>query len=393
MATPKNQGSRGNGCAGRLLPILVFGVSTDPALAQENVAAPGAAESVADPSRIDATANDARAPEAPLDEPAAVGWTLAPPKVSGYLQVHYRRAFATGEDPNVDYDDFRVQRARLRIDGYVLPWLLYQVEVDPRAPEVTGFLRDAYVGLKVVPRHVIRVGQQKPHFGYENVVSSTKLYAVNRSELSDSLSRGGVTLRDVGIGLIGNVKLGSGVRIEEGITLVNGSGMNRQADDTKRKNLWGRIGLRYKADGPDGIVMRAGVSGARGDELDEGDDPDDPADDFRSAFNRVGTDVEIDQRWVFFSAEFVNSWDEDTRTGEVSQTHGYYLNLVGKTPLRAGPIVRYDTLGDEFKRWTFGAFYGLPREPFRAMLNYEYRQLRDDVRADDKFYVWLQVAF
>jgi len=89
----------------------------------------------------------------------------------------------------------------------------------------------------------------------------------------------------------------------------------------------------------------------------------------------------------------VNSWDEDTRTGEVSQTRGYYLNLVGKTPLRAGPIVRYDTLGDEFKRWTFGVFYGLPREPFRVMLNYEYRQLRDDVRADDKFYVWLQVAF
>jgi len=50
-------------------------------------------------------------------------------------------------------------------------------------------------------------------------------------------------------------------------------------------------------------------------------------------------------------------------------------------------------LGDELERWTFGAFYGLPGETLRLMLNYEYRLLRDDLRQDDKLYVWLQVVF
>lgn len=131
-------------------------------------------------------------------------WELTPPQFSGYIQVHYRHAFATGVDPLVDYDDFRVQRVRLGVQGSVFPWLSYDVKIDPRAPEISGVLRDAFVGFKVIPRHVIRVGQQKTQFGYENVESSTKLWAVNRSEVSDNLSRG-LTLRDVGVGLIGEI--------------------------------------------------------------------------------------------------------------------------------------------------------------------------------------------
>ena len=313
------------------------------------------------------------------------------PVVFGYVQTHYRHSRGTGEDGIVDAPNFRVQRVRVGVKGDVLPWLSYEVEIDPRSPEHNGLLRDAYLAFKFIPDHQLRVGQQKTQFGYENRESSSELYAVNRTELSDTLSRG-VNLRDIGVGLIGHRDLGGGWRLEEAITLVNGAGLNVQDDNTRRKNVWGRLGLRYR-NSPGDLTVRLGASGATGDQTNEGADPLDPEDDFVQDFRRLGADVQIDHRRFFVSTEYVRGKDEDPRSGESEEPHGYYVNVVGKTPWRLGPIVRLDTLGDDFRRWTLGAFYGLPKEPFRVMVNYEWRELRDGERADDKLYVWTQVRF
>src|SRR5690349_623598 len=155
-----------------------------------------------------AGAQEAPAPAAEVDG-APPGGVDRTPRVGGYLQTFYREAFDTGEDDVVDYDNFRVQRVRIALEGDVYPWLSYDLEVDPRAPEVAGVMRDAFVSFKVIPRHRIRVGQQKTQFGYENRESSSRLFAVNRTEVSDNLSRG-VNLRDVGVGVLGDVKLGNG---------------------------------------------------------------------------------------------------------------------------------------------------------------------------------------
>ncbi len=309
----------------------------------------------------------------------------------GSAQVHYRHAFATGEDGVYDAPNFRVQRVRLGVRGDLHRWLSYEVEIDPRSPDITGVLRDAFLAFKVIPRHQIRLGQQKTQFGYENRVSSTDLFAVNRTELSDALSRG-VTLRDIGIGLLGNVKLGKGWRFEDAVTVVNGDGMNVQADRTRQKNVWGRGGLRYRKDSAD-LTVRVGASMALGDQIDEGVDPLDTADDFRLEFDRRGVDVEVDHPRFFVSAEYVKGTNTDTRTDEDDELSGYYVNLVGKTRWKVGPIVRLDTFADEFRRWTLGGYYGLPNVPFRLLVNYERRSLKDGVRGDDKLYVWTQIRF
>lgn len=313
------------------------------------------------------------------------------PVVFGYVQIHYRHAWDTSGDETFDAPNFRVQRVRLGVKGDVFPWLSYDVEIDPRSPEINGVLRDAYVAFKFIPDHQLRVGQQKTQFGYENRESSSELYAVNRTELSDALSRG-VNLRDIGVGLIGHRNLGGGWRLEDAITIVNGAGFNVQADNTRRKNVWGRLGLRYR-NSPGDLTVRLGASGAAGDQMNEGADPLDPEDDFREDIKRLGADVQIDHRRFFVSAEYVRGKNENPLTGESDEPHGYYVNVVGKSPWRVGPIVRLDTLNDDFRRWTFGAFYGLPKEPFRVMVNYEWRELRDGERADDKLYVWTQVRF
>lgn len=309
----------------------------------------------------------------------------------GFVQTHYRHAFETGEDGVFDAPNFRVQRVRLGVRGQLHPWLSYEVEIDPRAPDVTGLLRDAFLVFNVIPRHDIRVGQQKTQFGYENRESSSDLFVVNRSELSDALSRG-VNLRDIGVGLIGNVRLWKGWRFEDAITVVNGAGMNVQADTTRRKNIWGRAGLRYRKDAAD-VTVRVGMSGATGDGIAEGLDPLDPADDYLESFSRLGTDVQVDHPWFLATAEYVRGTNENTLTGESDDPSGYYVNLVGKTRWSIGPLLRLDTFADEFRRWTIGAYYGMPNVPLRVLVNYERRTLKDGVRGDDKLYIWTQIRF
>ena len=316
---------------------------------------------------------------------------LPPPQVSGYVQIHFRHAFPTGTDSLVDNDDFRVQRVRIALKGDLSPRVSYEVEVDPRAPDITGVLRDAHVTLHYLPRHDLRIGQQKTAFGYENRESSTDLYHVNRAELSDAISRGS-TLRDIGVGLMGNWKLGRGFRIEDAITVVNGAGMNVQADDTPRKNVWARAGLRYRNDARDAVV-RLGTSIGTGDFLELGDDLIDPADDFRVGFDRRGYDFELDHPRFALAAEYASSKDENQVTHEVDEPIGYYVSAVAKFSRGFGPTLRYDVLDDSFKRWTLGAFAGLPAAPLRAFVNYERREIKDGVRGDDKLYLWMQVRF
>lgn len=322
--------------------------------------------------------------------------------LSGFFQVFYRYSIHTNdpaEDPLVDPPNFRVQRLRIALDGELLPWLSYKVSVDPRAPEVTGFLRDAYFSIaNVIPNHKIRIGQQKTQFGYENNESSSELFYVNRAEVSDNLARG-KNLRDTGIGLLGRWKLGGGFRLEDAITVVNGAGLNQQDDDTEKKNVSARVGFRYKPKNST-FWLRFGVSGAYGDFIDPGDDPLDPIDDFKHQFRRVGTDLQIDTKWLFVAAEFVYGSERDVLDAdgdgvldEAEGIQGWYVNLVGKTPYPIGPLFRVDQFGDEFRRFTFGAYYGATTATIRVLLNYELRQLKDDVRGDDRVYVWSQIRF
>jgi hypothetical protein len=218
------------------------------------------------------------------------------------------------------------------------------------------------------------------------------LYVVNRSEMSDNLSRG-YNLRDIGIGLLGKLNINEQFRFEDAFTLVNGSGMNVPGieDFNRKKNLWGRMGIRYKAKD---LMWRFGISGGMGDQKDLGEDPVNPSDDFIIDFKRFGLDAEIDHRWFFMASEYAAGTDIVSDT--ISNPFGYYVLLAGKTKWKAGPLVRYDVLEDEWKRWTLGAYYGLPNDRIRVLLNYEFRGYHSDevlYGEDDRLYIQLQIRF
>lgn len=343
-----------------------------------------------------ALAQDVPPPEEPRDAPPAEPARVPPPReperpawtpsleLSGYAQVHFRGHIETNGDGRTTPDDFRVQRARIGIEGEVLRDVRYDIEVDPRPPEITGLLRDAFISLDMIPHHRLRIGQQKTVFGYENLESSTELYFVNRAEVSDSLSRG-INLRDIGVGLLGRWGLGGGLRLEYALQVVNGAGMNVQEDLTHEKNYWGRIGARYRRTG---LRIWMGVSGGIGDQFEE-EDPLDPTDDFTIEFRRVGFDLRVDQTWFFVAGEYAIGREEVP--DETATIDGFYVMLVGKTPWDVGPMIRYDE-GEEYYRLTFGAYYGEPTAPLRVLLNYELRE--DDVGVHDhRYYGWVQVRF
>jgi hypothetical protein len=313
-------------------------------------------------------------------------------KISGVIQMHYMNEFNTNGDNINDPGGFRILRARLSAKGAINKYVSYDLMIDPRAPEQSGILRDAFIELHVIKNQSIRLGQQKTQFGWENRQSSTELFTVNRAEMSDGVSRG-ENLRDVGIGLLGHIKINDRFRIENDITFTNGTRSNVRGpfDFNTKKALWGRVGMRYKHN--DFKLWFGGSFGAGGLRY-IGDDLVDPADDVYVDFGRIGTDLQIDHKRFFFAAEYGKGKDKSHGVEE-NEPMGYQALLALKTKWNVGPVVRYDVFEDEWKVLTLGAYYGMPKDRFRIITNYVFRGNVSDVPNghDDRFYVQLQIRF
>jgi hypothetical protein len=314
------------------------------------------------------------------------------PKLSGVLQVHYLNEFNTNGDTIRDPDGFRILRARLIAKGDISKYISYEMMIDPRAPEQGGILRDAFLEFHIIKNQNIRVGQQKTQFGWENRESITELYTVNRAEMSDGASRG-ENLRDIGIGILGNIKLNKKFRIEDAITFTNGTRSNVAGpfDFNTKKALWGRIGIRYKNEN---LTMRLGGSFGIGGIRYLYDNLLDPSDDLYVNFKRIGTDLQIEHKYFFAAAEYAQGTDmvKDTLYGEPM---GYQALLAVKTKWKVGPLVRYDAFEDEWKVLTLGAYYGNPKDKFRILVNYMMRGQVTDIPGghDDRLYIQAQIRF
>ena len=314
-------------------------------------------------------------------------------KISGVIQFHYQDEFNTNGDTINDPGGFRILRARLTAKGDINKYISYQIMIDPRAPEQGGLLRDAYMEFHIIKNQSIRVGQQKTQFGWENRQSSTELYTVNRAEMSDGASRG-ENLRDIGIGLLGHIKINKNFRFENAVTFTNGTRMNVRGpfDFNTKKALWGRIGIRYKKN--DFKVSLGGSFGTGGLRY-LGDDLNDPADDTYVDFGRIGTDLQIDHPRFFLAAEYAQGKDKAGGAVE-GEPMGYQALIALKTKWNIGPLARYDVFEDEWKVFTLGAYYGELTDKFRVLTNYVFRSNVTEVRPDghdDRFYIQMQIKF
>lgn len=313
-------------------------------------------------------------------------------EISGVLQVHYLNEFNTNGDSLRDPDGFRILRARLQASGKINKFTSFQLMIDPRSPEHTGLLRDAFIDLQYLKNQKIRIGKQKTMFGWENRMSITDLYTVNRAEYSDAVARG-ENLRDIGIGLLGDIPLGKNLKITNDVTFTNGTrhDIKTPQDFQSKKALWGRMGLNYKKKK---LEIALGGSFGYGGLRYLGDSIENANDDVYVNFWRLGVDLEVDHQYFFIAAEY--GLGEDMLSDTLyDDPFGYSAQLAIKTKWRIGPVFRYDSAVDEFNRTTFGIYYGRPKDKLRVIVNYEYRKKIIDVPEghDDRFYVQMQLRF
>ncbi|MEN9580170.1 MAG: hypothetical protein RJA70_3179, partial [Pseudomonadota bacterium] len=176
---------------------------------------------------------------------------------------------------------------------------------------------------------------------------------------------------------------------EDEATLTNGAGLNVQAEDDRRKNVFGRLGLAWKAKK---LKLGLGVSAASGtmNEPAVVGPPPEPALSFD--FKRIGVDLSADTRYAFAVAEYAQGDEQASDPDESSEPNAWYVLMAGKTPWDVGPVVRYDVFDGESPRWTLGAYYGPPRASFRAIVTYEIFS-EDGDRHDDRLLIWSQVRF
>lgn len=302
------------------------------------------------------------------------------PQVKGYLQIHFNQPIDTNSNGAAP-SRFRVQRARLTVEGKVNERVSYEMDIDPRSPQVSGLMRDAFVDIKLNAHHTLRAGQHKVKFGYINQRSSSSLYTVNRPEMADELSRG-INLRDIGITMLGEMPVRGTTHFEYAVSLVNGAGINAQQDNNKKKNVSGRIGLFNKGDESE---WQLGLSAAVGDMFETSNNPLYDGGYFKD-FQRVGTDFLIERSRFAVNGEYAVGKHEEKERDREETVHGYYLTLVGKTQAAMGPLVSYDGI-DADGRLTLGGYYGEPSDAFRLLLNYEKRT------SDDRVYLWMLTRF
>ena len=284
------------------------------------------------------------------------------PTVTGYIQYHFNYPIGGNAEHR-----FRVQRARVGVEGRVNSRITYEVDIDPRAPDHSGTLRDAFFNVELNKNHTLRLGQHKAKFGFINQRSSSRLYRVNRPELADELARG-INLRDIGVTIMGKGPKGS-ARLEYALSVVNGAGMNVQRDNNSKKNLSGRVGLYGKKGS---YKWRLGASASHGDKFETSNNPKYANGGYYIRFNRAGTDLYLDHNRFDLYGEYAIGRQRDRGSKETLE--GYYLTLVGKTSRSIGPVLSYDSMNHtENVRVVVGGYYGERNEPFRVLMNYEFR--------------------
>ena len=119
-------------------------------------------------------------------------------KVGGYLQLRYNRLYVTDEGWKNDLGDkaladgssFSMRRARLIVQGDVLPWLTFYTQTDAAGADVK--MRDWYgdVAFDDKKELRLRLGQSKVPYGFENMQSSSNRAPLDRSDPINSAAPG-----------------------------------------------------------------------------------------------------------------------------------------------------------------------------------------------------------
>ncbi|MGH9160989.1 MAG: porin, partial [Vicinamibacteraceae bacterium] len=150
-------------------------------------------------------------------------------RLSGYAQLDAR--MLEDAETQETADEFSIRRARIVFEGDLIPRVGLVLQADLTDERI---MRDAYVNFKHVPQAQVRIGQFVAPFSVERLTSTSRLEAIDRTNIGQELSPS----RDFGV-MVTNGEPFWGW-LTYGAAIVNGTGQNER-DNNDGKDLVGRL--------------------------------------------------------------------------------------------------------------------------------------------------------
>lgn len=170
------------------------------------------------------------------DDRRSEAYPKLPFTISGYGQIQWTSLPGSGST-------FQLRRGRISLDGDIHKIASYKIQVEALNSPA---LLDAYLQIKPARYANLTFGQFKIPFSQENLISSSDLLTIERSQVVNSLVPGrdiGSNGRDIGADLCGSYGLSHSAGVDYAFGVFNGAGIDRK-DDNNRKDLAARLAIR-----------------------------------------------------------------------------------------------------------------------------------------------------
>lgn len=165
-------------------------------------------------------------------------------RISGFIQPYAETKMLLGAEEEDLATRFRMRRLRMRLEGNTANERFsyrFQADLSGTGEELEGsgnFLLDAYVSYNITNRIKASFGQRATYTdNRELFMNSYSLQLVERSRLTSAFA----TIREFGLFVEGNFRMGGGQYLKPYFVLTNGDGLNVIGRDRGGLKVGGRI--------------------------------------------------------------------------------------------------------------------------------------------------------
>jgi phosphate-selective porin len=343
----------------------------------------------------------------PPAQAAGAGWrpTLT---LGGYVQGELD-AGAVGDSRFPSSDRFFLRRARLSVEGEVMPSLTYRVQAElagglGAANSVSATLTDGFLEWTKFAAAHVRFGQFKAPFGREWLVPSTELATVERTLATDRLTAN----RQIGADVSGTLHRG---RVGYIAGIFNGNGRNTTVNDNARFMYIVRGTATPWQTG--GAIIQIGanaywssdtrVSMAKDFGFDSTPETAGADNLFSGTRTGVGLDAHVERRAWTMSAEMLHvRFEQNTGASHpVVTSHGWYVEPGAFVHRRLVQVIgRYERFqpdagisGNTTSTWTAGVSYYAHGTSVKLAADYLWVDAPDRPDAHQKLLAQIQAIF
>ena len=323
----------------------------------------------------------------PAVKPAGKEKSLA---LGGFLQLNYLNGTAPDTRATGPFNTFLIRRARINFTGSFTENVSFKLESDfgnnslAAKTGAAGQATDTYVSWTRFPTASVRLGQFKTPFGYEQLTTDTKLYAIERSLSNDLLTLG----RQIGTMVYGDL---AGKRVSYSLAVFNGTGTNTGSNDNQKMLKVGRVAavvLDTKV-GQEKVKLTAGANYYTTED--------------KGTFTGRREGTGVDAQLLYGPAEFQAEWLENQKhpvTGAATTSSGWAALAAWNFSPKWQGLVAYDNYdsntakgGTTTTEWTYGLSYLLKGDDLKLSLNYIFSQQPSPLPHGDLFLTRVQVIF